>query len=260
MEFAVANDDGHLSDSLAEAQIVLVGASRTGKTPLSMYLGYLGYRTADIPLVVGVPPPPELFAADPWKVVGLTINPERPVARRSPGASTRRPAPPSARSSSTPTRPPNGARPGTGSSWSGGRRRRTTPLDPFTGSPPPCQALVRVVSETDAMVTLIFWLVSALVLLIAVFLVASVMERGQGLPGDTPEGNGIAAFWRSFRGGLRHRGRGARPVDTDLDAILADRVEPGPGYVDAEQLADALTRARQQATRHLHVGTARAPE
>ncbi|WP_050758304.1 pyruvate, water dikinase regulatory protein [Xylanimonas cellulosilytica] len=77
MEFAVANDDGHLTDSLTEADVVLVGASRTGKTPLSMYLGYLGYRTANVPLVTGVAPPPELFQADPWKIVGLTIDPER---------------------------------------------------------------------------------------------------------------------------------------------------------------------------------------
>jgi regulator of PEP synthase PpsR (kinase-PPPase family) len=82
MEFAVANDDGHLVDSIADAQIVLVGASRTGKTPLSMYLGYLGYRTANIPLVTGVAPPAELFEADPWKVVGLTIDPQRLLAIR----------------------------------------------------------------------------------------------------------------------------------------------------------------------------------
>lgn len=77
MEFAVANDDGHLTDGLAEAQVVLVGASRTGKTPLSMYLGYLGYPTANIPLVPGVSPPRELFETERWKVVGLTIDPER---------------------------------------------------------------------------------------------------------------------------------------------------------------------------------------
>jgi regulator of PEP synthase PpsR (kinase-PPPase family) len=82
MEFAVANDDGHLADSLEEAQIVLVGASRTGKTPLSMYLGYLGYRTANIPLVPGVAPPAELFGVDPWKLVGLTIDPQRLVTIR----------------------------------------------------------------------------------------------------------------------------------------------------------------------------------
>ncbi|MFD4990887.1 pyruvate, water dikinase regulatory protein [Cellulosimicrobium cellulans] len=77
MEFAVANDDGHLTDGLDEAQVVLVGASRTGKTPLSMYLGYLGYPTANIPLVPGLAPPRELFEAERWKVVGLTIDPER---------------------------------------------------------------------------------------------------------------------------------------------------------------------------------------
>ena len=77
MEFAVANDDGHLADGLDEAQVVLVGASRTGKTPLSMYLGYLGYRTANVPLVPGVAPPRELFEAERWKIVGLTIDPER---------------------------------------------------------------------------------------------------------------------------------------------------------------------------------------
>jgi len=82
MEFAVANDDGNLTDSLDEAQVILIGASRTGKTPLSMYLGYIGYRTANVPLVTGVDPPPELFEADPWKIVGLTIDPERLFAIR----------------------------------------------------------------------------------------------------------------------------------------------------------------------------------
>ncbi|QAY69363.1 pyruvate, water dikinase regulatory protein [Xylanimonas protaetiae] len=82
MEFAVANDDGNLTDSLSEADVVLVGASRTGKTPLSMYLGYLGYRTANVPLVTGVAPPDELFQAAPWKIVGLTIDPERLLAIR----------------------------------------------------------------------------------------------------------------------------------------------------------------------------------
>jgi hypothetical protein len=110
------------------------------------------------------------------------------------------------------------------------------------------------------MVTLIVWLVVAVILLTAVFLVASVMDRGQGVPGDLPEGNGIVAFWRSFRAGLRHRGRVARPVDTDLEAFLADRVEDGPAYVDAEHLANVLSRARQSASRHIHVGTVRAPE
>jgi hypothetical protein len=77
MEFSIANDDGNLSNHLREADIVLIGVSRSGKTPLSMYLGYLGYKTANIPLVPGLPVPQELFQVQRWKIVGLTIDPER---------------------------------------------------------------------------------------------------------------------------------------------------------------------------------------
>lgn len=77
MEFAIANDDGRLTSPLSSADIVLIGVSRSGKTPLSMYLGYLGYRTANIPLVRGIAPPDELFAIDRWKIIGLTLDPER---------------------------------------------------------------------------------------------------------------------------------------------------------------------------------------
>jgi [pyruvate, water dikinase]-phosphate phosphotransferase / [pyruvate, water dikinase] kinase len=77
MEFAIANDDGRLTSPLGQADIVLIGVSRTGKTPLSMYLGYLGYRTANIPLVAGIAPPRELFEIERWKIVGLTIDPQR---------------------------------------------------------------------------------------------------------------------------------------------------------------------------------------
>ena len=77
MEFAIANDDGNLSNHLREADIVLIGVSRTGKTPLSMYLGYLGYKTANVPLVPGIDPPPELREVHRWKIVGLTLDPER---------------------------------------------------------------------------------------------------------------------------------------------------------------------------------------
>lgn len=77
MEFAIANDDGNPSNHLREADIVLIGVSRTGKTPLSMYLGYLGYRTANIPLVPGIAPPAQLHEVQRWKIVGLTIDPER---------------------------------------------------------------------------------------------------------------------------------------------------------------------------------------
>jgi regulator of PEP synthase PpsR (kinase-PPPase family) len=82
MEFAIANDDGRLTNSINDADIVLIGVSRSGKTPLSMYLGYLGYRTANIPIVAGIKPPQELFQVDRWKIVGLTIDPERLQAIR----------------------------------------------------------------------------------------------------------------------------------------------------------------------------------
>ena len=76
IEFAVKHDDG-VGRGLDEADIVLVGVSRTSKTPLSIYLGYLGYKAANVPIVAGIEPPPELFEIDPAKVVGLTIDADR---------------------------------------------------------------------------------------------------------------------------------------------------------------------------------------
>jgi len=73
IEFAVKFDDG-VGRGLKEADIVLVGVSRTSKTPLSMYLGYLGRKTANVPLVRGIEPPRELYEVDPAKIVGLTID------------------------------------------------------------------------------------------------------------------------------------------------------------------------------------------
>ncbi len=77
IEFAVKHDDGRGSDDLNHAEIVLVGVSRTSKTPTSMHLGYLGYMAANVPIVRGIDPPPALFSVDPWKVVGLTIDAAR---------------------------------------------------------------------------------------------------------------------------------------------------------------------------------------
>ena len=76
IEFAVRFDDG-VPAGLHEAEIVLVGVSRTSKTPLSMFLGYLGYKTANVPIVQGIKPPKELFEIEPARVVGLTIEAER---------------------------------------------------------------------------------------------------------------------------------------------------------------------------------------
>jgi regulator of PEP synthase PpsR (kinase-PPPase family) len=94
IEFAVKYDDG-VGRGLDEADMVLVGVSRTSKTPLSIYLGYLGHKAANVPIVKGIEPPEELFEIDPAKIVGLTIDAERLVdirtARvRSMGASRRR--------------------------------------------------------------------------------------------------------------------------------------------------------------------------
>jgi regulator of PEP synthase PpsR (kinase-PPPase family) len=82
IEFAVKYDDG-VGAGLHQADIVLVGVSRTSKTPLSMYLGFLGHKTANVPVVKGIDPPPELFRIDQAKVVGLTIDAERLAEIRS---------------------------------------------------------------------------------------------------------------------------------------------------------------------------------
>ena len=76
IEFAVKFDDG-IGGGLPEADIVLVGVSRTSKTPLSMYLGYMGYKTANVPVVQGIEPPETLFKTDHHKIVGLTIDASR---------------------------------------------------------------------------------------------------------------------------------------------------------------------------------------
>jgi regulator of PEP synthase PpsR (kinase-PPPase family) len=81
IEFAVKYDDG-VGGGLRDADIVLVGVSRTSKTPLSMYLGYLGYKTANVPIVRGIEPPAALFDVDPAKIVGLTIDALRLVEIR----------------------------------------------------------------------------------------------------------------------------------------------------------------------------------
>jgi [pyruvate, water dikinase]-phosphate phosphotransferase / [pyruvate, water dikinase] kinase len=71
-----------MGGGLPAADIVLVGVSRTSKTPLSMYLGYMGYKAANVPVVQGIKPPAELFDIAPAKIVGLTIDAERLVEIR----------------------------------------------------------------------------------------------------------------------------------------------------------------------------------
>src|SRR5258705_6861321 len=74
VEFAVKNDDGAEPRNLPRADLVLVGISRTSKTPLSMFLANKGYRVANVPLVLGVDPPAELEQVAPDRCYGLSIQ------------------------------------------------------------------------------------------------------------------------------------------------------------------------------------------
>ncbi|TLS51145.1 kinase/pyrophosphorylase [Paenibacillus antri] len=76
IEFAVKYDDGRDPTGLTQAQVVLVGVSRTSKTPLSMFLAHKGYKVANWPLVPEVRLPEELLSLDPERVFGLTMNAE----------------------------------------------------------------------------------------------------------------------------------------------------------------------------------------
>ena len=76
VEFAVKNDDGAEPRNLPKAEIVLVGISRTSKTPLSTFLAQKGHRVANVPLVLGVEPPDELDEVDDDRVYGLIIRPD----------------------------------------------------------------------------------------------------------------------------------------------------------------------------------------
>lgn len=82
IEFTVAHDDGKNPEDLPLAEIVLIGISRTGKTPLSMYLSMLGWKTANVPLVMGLSPPSELFQLDRRRVIGLVVEPGQILAHR----------------------------------------------------------------------------------------------------------------------------------------------------------------------------------
>ncbi len=77
IEFTMAHDDGQNPQGWTQADIVLTGVSRTGKTPLSIYLSVLGWKVANVPLIVELPTPPELFTVDARRVVGLTIDPDQ---------------------------------------------------------------------------------------------------------------------------------------------------------------------------------------
>lgn len=76
IEFAVQYDDGKDTSGLNKADIILLGVSRTSKTPLSQFLALKKYKVMNVPLVPEVKPPAELFDVDPKKCVALRINPD----------------------------------------------------------------------------------------------------------------------------------------------------------------------------------------
>jgi regulator of PEP synthase PpsR (kinase-PPPase family) len=82
IEYTVNHDDGRNPEDLEEADLVLVGVSRTGKTPVSVFMAYRGWRVANVPIVLDMEPPSQLFQVDRRRVVALTVDTERLVAIR----------------------------------------------------------------------------------------------------------------------------------------------------------------------------------
>lgn len=76
IEFTLNHDDGRNKESLHLADVILVGISRTSKTPLSIYLSLEGIKVVNVPIIHGTLPPDELFKVDQRKIFGLTIDPE----------------------------------------------------------------------------------------------------------------------------------------------------------------------------------------
>jgi regulator of PEP synthase PpsR (kinase-PPPase family) len=82
LNFALTHDDGQIGPDLESADVILIGVSRTSKTPTCIYLANRGVRAANIPLVPGVPLPPEIEAVRQPLIIGLIASPERIVQIR----------------------------------------------------------------------------------------------------------------------------------------------------------------------------------
>jgi regulator of PEP synthase PpsR (kinase-PPPase family) len=82
MNFVMAHDDGQKQASLAEADVILIGVSRTSKTPTCIYLANRGVKAANVPMVPGIPMPDMLFKPGRALIVGLTEDPARLVEVR----------------------------------------------------------------------------------------------------------------------------------------------------------------------------------
>ncbi len=76
MEFTISHDDGRNPQDLPEADIVLIGVSRSSKTPLSIYLSQMGYKVANVPLDPQSEPPKEIYKVDASRLFGLIISPD----------------------------------------------------------------------------------------------------------------------------------------------------------------------------------------
>lgn len=74
IEFTIAHDDGQNAEKIKNADIILTGVSRTGKTPLSIYLAMFGWKVANVPIIPGIDPPESLFKVDKRRVFGLNIS------------------------------------------------------------------------------------------------------------------------------------------------------------------------------------------
>jgi regulator of PEP synthase PpsR (kinase-PPPase family) len=77
VDYTLHHDDGQRAEGLKLADVVLVGPSRASKSVTCFYLAYRGVLAANVPLVLNVPPPPQLLELDPARVIGLTMNPHR---------------------------------------------------------------------------------------------------------------------------------------------------------------------------------------
>lgn len=82
IEFTLKHDDGQNSEKIGNADLILTGVSRSGKTPLSVYLAMFGWKVANVPIVNGIAPPQSLLQADKNRVFGLTISPNYLIAQR----------------------------------------------------------------------------------------------------------------------------------------------------------------------------------
>lgn len=77
IDFTIKHDDSMGLSTLDQAEAVILGVSRTTKTPVSIYLSYRGWKVSNIPVILDYPLPPEVFEIDQRKVIALTVKPSR---------------------------------------------------------------------------------------------------------------------------------------------------------------------------------------